>query len=255
VTPRIPTGFPTLDRHLRGGLRREDLVVIGGDAGIGTSALALGLALAAAESGVRTAVISTEGRAERLADRALGQLAAADPAELDGTELPDARRVEIATAAARLRALPLTMHAATSSLADELHEIAGPDWEVLVIDALEGLVLETSARAEAEAAWITRLKRAAVARGGTVILTTHLTGELSRRDDPRPLLRDFGADGAIAAQADLVLGIHREEHYRPDRGVVGAAEVLIVKDRGGPTGAIDCWFEAACRRFEDLASA
>lgn len=255
MTAKIPTGFPTLDRHLGGGLRREDLVVLGGDAGIGTTAFATGIALAAAAAGVRTVMISTEGRAERLAERALGQLAGAGPQELAGEELTDARRLEIAAAAARLREMPLTLRAAPVTLADELREIAGLDWELLVLDALEGLVLEPSARAEVEAAWVTRLKRAAVAQGGTVVLTTHLAGDLSGREDPRPLLRDFGADGAIRAQADLVLGIYREEHYRPDRGVVGAAEVLVVKDRGGATTAIDCWFEAGCRRFEDLASA
>jgi replicative DNA helicase len=255
VTPRIPTGFPTLDRHLRGGLRREDLVVLGGDAGIGTSSLATGIALGAARAGIRTVLISTEGRAERLAERALAQLAGAGPEELAGDDLTDARRLEIAAAATHLRDLPLTMNAAPVGLAEELRQIAGLDWELLVIDALEGLILESVARSEAEAAWITRLKRAAIAQGGTVVLTTHLKGDLSAREDPRPLLRDFGADGAIRAQADLVLAVYREEHYRPDRGVVGAAEMLVLKDRGGAPAAIDCWFEAGCRRFEDLASA
>ena len=67
----VPTGFPSIDRLLGGGLRRRDLVVLGGDIGAGKSALALGLALRVAQRGTTVALVSGEMDEERLMERAL----------------------------------------------------------------------------------------------------------------------------------------------------------------------------------------
>src|SRR5438046_3997847 len=67
----VPTGFPSIDRILGGGLRRRDLVVLGGDIGSGKSALALGLALRTAQQGTGVALFSGEMDEERLMERAL----------------------------------------------------------------------------------------------------------------------------------------------------------------------------------------
>src|SRR5215208_3567031 len=67
----VPTGFPSLDRMLAGGLRRRDLVILGGDVGSGKSALALGVAIRAAASGVPTVYFSGEMGPQRLLERAL----------------------------------------------------------------------------------------------------------------------------------------------------------------------------------------
>src|SRR2546430_3778272 len=67
----IPTGFPSIDRLLGGGLRRRDLVVLGGDIGSGKSALALGLAMRVAQRGTGVALFSGEMNEERLMERAL----------------------------------------------------------------------------------------------------------------------------------------------------------------------------------------
>jgi replicative DNA helicase len=67
----VPTGFPTLDKNLGGGVRRGDLVVLGGDVGVGKSALALAIALRAAESGRGVEFYTAEMDAERVLERAL----------------------------------------------------------------------------------------------------------------------------------------------------------------------------------------
>src|SRR5690606_385134 len=97
------------------------------------------------------------------------------------------------------------------------------------------------------------LKRLALEQRGTVLLTCHLGSRVAARSDPRPRLSDFGADGQVQADADLVLGLYREEQYRPDLGVAGAAELIILKDRNGSPAAVDLWFEPTSGRFEDLA--
>src|SRR5262245_19865256 len=73
ATPRdtVPTGFPSVDRLLGGGLRRRDLVVLGGDVGAGKSALALGLALRVAQQPLGVAFLSGEMDEERMMERAI----------------------------------------------------------------------------------------------------------------------------------------------------------------------------------------
>lgn len=248
----VSTGYPTLDLQLDGGMPRGALIVLGGDAGIGSSAMAMGIALGAAGGGTRTVFLSSESREEGLVARATSQLSGA-PLRSVETGQPEGDHVgAITTARSRLLELPVRMAMAPSDFAEDLQHVAGIDWELLVIDGLGGLVVDTVGREQILAGWVARLKRLAVDHGGTVLITAHATATIAERSDPRPRLADFGADGAIRSQADLVLGLYREEHYRPDRGIIGAAELLILKNRRGPCAAIDLWFESGCRRFEDL---
>lgn len=256
MTEPIATGYPTLDRQLQGGLRPEDLIVLGGDSGAGCSALALGIAVRVAERGVPVTLLSTEMSATRLAERALAQTARATLQELEGTGLDDIRRADIADAAMRLRALPLTFRTQPEEgWSAELGAYADA-WGLLVVDALEGLPWDPRGpRDEAWAARVGSLKRLAIARGAPVLLVTHLGPEVAARADHRPVLRDFGAAGAVQQLADVVMALYREERYRPDAGVTGAAELLVLKDRHGQPGPVDLWFAPAWFRFEDLAEA
>lgn len=253
MSPALVTGFPTLDFQLDGGLPRGALVVLGGDAGIGSSAMAMGIALGAAAHGTRTVFLSSESREEGLIARATSQLSGAPIRSVDADRPDDEHVATIASARSRLLELPIRLAMAPSELVEDLQQMAGIDWELLVIDGLEGLILDTVGRQQILAGWVARLKRMAVAHGGTVLITAPTVPAIAEREDSRPRLADFGADGAIRSAADLVLGLYREEHYRPDRGVIGAAELLILKNRRGPRAAIDLWFESGCRRFEDLA--
>ena len=85
----IPTGFPSIDRLLGSGLRRRDLVVLGGDIGSGKSALALGLALRVAQRGTGVALFSGEMDEERLMERALAIEGRVAVDELRGAKLND----------------------------------------------------------------------------------------------------------------------------------------------------------------------
>src|SRR5205809_7555108 len=83
----VPTGFPSVDRTLGGGLRRRDLVVLGGDSGSGKSALALGLALRTAQQGTGVALFCGEMDEERLMDRPLASEGRATVDELRSAKL------------------------------------------------------------------------------------------------------------------------------------------------------------------------
>jgi replicative DNA helicase len=66
------------------------------------------------------------------------------------------------------------------------------------------------------------------------------------------VLDDLGGLGSIKQGADLVLAIYREEMYRPGQGVEGATELIIAKNRNGPTGFVDLYFRPSILRFEDM---
>src|SRR5687767_1966265 len=105
----VPTGFGSLDKVLGGGLRRRDLILLGGDIGAGKSALALGIALRVAQQELGVAFLSGEMDEERLMERALaieGRIAVDD---LRAAKMSDQSRAGIGGAAVRLRGLPLTM--------------------------------------------------------------------------------------------------------------------------------------------------
>src|SRR2546422_1127569 len=118
----VPTGFPSLDRILGGGVRRRDLVVLGGDVGSGKSALALGIALRVAqqEAGPGVAFFSGEMDEERLMERALAVEGRVAVDELRAAKLSDQTRAEVGGAAVRLRGLPLA-----------ILPLAAPDFETL----------------------------------------------------------------------------------------------------------------------------
>src|SRR6266849_6956111 len=105
----VPTGFPSVDRLLGGGLRRRDLVVLGGDVGAGKSALALGLALRVAQQPLGVAFLSGEMDEERLMERALAIEGRVAVDELRSAELSEQMRAGIGAAAVRLRGLPLSL--------------------------------------------------------------------------------------------------------------------------------------------------
>ncbi|HYT71921.1 MAG TPA: DnaB-like helicase C-terminal domain-containing protein [Gemmatimonadales bacterium] len=271
----VPTGFPSVDRLLGGGLRRRDLVVLGGDIGSGKSALALGLALRVARRGAGEAAGAGGGREaeaaeagvaffsgemdeERLTERALAIEGRVAVDELRSARLSDQSRASLGGAAVRLRGLPLTNL-----------QLAAPDFETMAqrLDPLRGLGLVVvdylqlvpspagtarSTQDEDLALVLQRLKALALERRVALLVVAQLPRFEGKRQNPRPNLDDFGHLGAIKQHADVVLGIYREDMYNPGFGVDGATELLVLKNRNGPTGFVDLYFYRRWMRFEDM---
>jgi replicative DNA helicase len=252
----VVTGFASLDRLLGGGLRAGDLVVVGGDVGSGTSALALAIALRAAQTrseGV-VAFLSGEMTVERVAERVLAIEGRSRIDDLRQGTLDDAARAEAGAAALRLRDSALLLDRVPAggmeALAEELRRTL--DLQLAVVDPLESLAVGERERAEELAAATVRLKQVALELGTAIVATSHLPALQRDRADLRPRLDDFGALGAIKQHADVVLGLFREEMYASARGVEGATELLVLKNRNGPTGYVDLYFYQQWMRFEDM---
>jgi len=254
----IPTGFPSVDKLLGGGLRRRDLVILGGDVGAGKSALALGVALRVAQQELPVALLSGEMDEERLMERALAVEGRVAVDELRTAKMNDQMRAGIGAAAVRLRGLPLTILPLAAPDLETAFERLTPlrDLALVVVDYLQLVPAPASGargpQDEELAQVLRRLKAVALERQVALLVVAQLPKFHPERENPRPTLDDFGHLGAIKQHADVVLAIYREEMYRPGGGVEGATELLVAKNRNGPTGFVDLYFYRRWMRFEDM---
>jgi len=250
----IATGFPTLDRLLGGGVRRGDLIALGGDVGSGKSSLALAIALRAAAQRSEVAYFSGEMTVDRVMERVLAMEGRATIDDLRTGTLDEESRSSVGAAALRLRdVMPRFARMPREGLQALANEITAlTDVELVVIDSLTCLPLGDKTEGEALAAAVRTLKRTAVEARVALLITTALPRLDRTRPDPRPALDDYGAMGGIAQLSDLVLGLYREEMYRPGYGTEGGTELLLLKNRNGATGYLDLYFYKQWMRFEDM---
>ena len=251
----IATGFPSVDRLLGGGIRRGDLVVLGGDVSSGKSALALAIALRIAEERHGVAFFTGEMSRERVMERALAIEGRARIDDLRAGALDETTRAAVGAAVIRLREVLPRLERMPAEGVHALTRLVDDAWqiELLVIDSLQALVTGSAERGldEELAAALPVLKRLAIDLDLAVLVTAQLP-HLDARPDRRPRLDDFGALGAVKHHADVVMGIFREEMYEASRGNQGATELLVLKNRNGGTGYVDLYFYAQWMRFEDM---
>jgi replicative DNA helicase len=254
----IPTGFPSVDRVLGGGLRRRDLVVLGGDIGAGKSSLALAVALRVARQEVGVAFFSGEMDEERLMERALALEGRVAVDELRSAKLTEQTRAGVGGAAVRLRGLPLNILPLAAPDLETLAERLDPlrQLGLVVVDYLQ-LVPSPAGTARSSqdedlALVLQRLKALALDRRVALLVVAQLPKFEAKRPNPRPNLDDFGHLGSVKQHADVVAGLYREEMYNPGFGVDGATELLVLKNRNGATGFVDLYFYRRWMRFEDM---
>ncbi len=251
----VTTGCPSIDRVLGGGLRRRDLVVLGGDIGSGKSALALSIALRAASANVSVVFFSGEMDEDRIFERAMAIEGRTQVDQLRKAEISEERRAAVGSAALKLQDLPLHIHPLVGRQFDEA---LAPAWQhdpqLIVVDYLQLLPAPSDKLTQEEdnAAALRALKALALERDIACLLVAQLPKHQPGRPDPRPTLDDFGTLGSVKQHADIVLGLFREEMYNPGGGVEGAAELIVAKNRNGPTGFIDLYFHHQWMRFEDM---
>lgn len=250
----VPSGFPSLDRALGGGFRRQDLIVLGGDVGAGKSALALGVAIRVAANGRTVSYLSGEMEENRILERALALEGRVQVDEIRTADLADSNRAAVGGAAVRLRDLPLSFYSLDGANFEEaLAPVSSHATPLVVIDYLQLLPPPEQRLTHEEdcAASVRALKTFAMARSIACLVVAQLP-LLGERPDRRPRLDDFGALGSVKQHADVVLSLYREDMYANGPDVEGATELIIAKNRNGPTGFIDLYFHRQWMRFEDM---
>lgn len=256
----VPTGYRDLDR-LTCGLQRSDLIVIAGRPSMGKTALALNIVEhAAVDANVVCAIFSLEMSKEQLVQRMLCSRAEVDASKLRGGFLAESDWPKLTRAAGLLSEAPIFIDDSPAMNVLEIRAKARRlqrehGLGLVVVDYLQLMraIGRTESR-EREISEISRsLKALAKEIGVPVIALSQLNRGVEARQDKRPQLSDLRESGAIEQDADVIAFIYRDEMYHPDSADAGKAEVIIGKQRNGPTGRVMLTFRSHLTRFDDLA--
>lgn len=244
----VPTGYEKLD-EMTSGFQRSELIVIAGRPSMGKTAFCLNIARNAAGTGVPVGVFSLEMAAYQLAMRLLCAEAKVDAHKVRTGRLPDREWQRLGYAAGNLSEMPifiddspaltvLEIRAKARRLAAE-HNIG-----MLIVDYLQ--LVKGPAGAESRTLEISMISQSLKALAKELNIPVVALSQLSRAvesrgGDRRPILSDLRESGAIEQDADVVLFIYRPEVYAPAE-VEGVAEVIIGKQRNGPTGTVKLKF-------------
>lgn len=258
----VPTGFTQLD-YKTSGLQCADLIILAARPSMGKTALALNMARNAAVDGnVPVAVFSLEMSKEQLSMRMLCAEARVDSSRVRGGFLNPEDWNRITDAAGVLSEAPIYIDDSPDISATSIRTKArrlkmDKGLGLIIIDYLQlmrGRI--SSERRDLEISEISRsLKLLAKELDLPVVALSQLNRKLEERSDKRPQLSDLRESGALEQDADVVAFIYRDEVYNkeennPNRGT---AEIIIAKQRNGPTGVVPLTFLNAYTRFENPA--
>ena len=290
----LATGLLDLD-HKMGGLQASDLIIIAGRPGMGKTALATNIAFNIARAyrgelkpdgatqtvdGGIVGFFSLEMSAEQLATRIIAEQSGVASHKIRRGAISEQEFHLVTQAMQEMQSIPFFIDqtggisiAQLTARARRLKRQRGLD--VLVIDYLQ-LLSGTRTRSDSRVQELTEittgLKALAKELNVPILGLSQLSRAVEQRDDKRPQLSDLRESGSIEQDADVVLFVFREEYYHRNREpragtpehaqwmaegerIYGKAEVIIGKQRHGPTGTVELQFEAELTRFGNLAHA
>ena len=262
----VPTGFYDLDR-LTSGLQPGDLVVLAARPSMGKTAFAINIAEhVALKEGLPVAVFSMEMGASQLAIRIVGSIGRIDQGHLRTGNLTDDEWPRLAEAVEKLRTVSLHIDESPGLTPSELRANARRlarqcgKLGLIVVDYLQLMSGSGSGgngdNRATELGEISRgLKMLARELQCPVIALSQLNRSVEQRPDKRPMMSDLRESGAIEQDADIIMFIYRDEYYTKDAcKEPGVAEIIIAKQRNGPTGTVKLAFLRNITKFESLAS-
>jgi len=286
----VDTGFSGLNRQL-GGLNKSDLLVLAGRPAMGKTALATNIGFNAAktskeENNQSVLIFSLEMSAEQLAQRILAEQSTIDSHKLRNGDISEKEFSDLVSTQNEIMNLPFfiddTPAISVGQIASRARRLKRTNGLALIIIDYIQLIQGTKA-SEAqgrvqEVSSITRgLKSLAKELDVPILALSQLSRAVEQREDKRPILADLRESGSIEQDADVVMFVYREEYYldkseptqrdnenqenfnerflrwQDRRNLAeGKAEIIISKQRHGPTGIIQVQFEAKYTRFMDL---
>jgi len=278
----VPTGLTGIDDRL-GGLHKSDLIIIAGRPSMGKTALATNIAFHAAsklqESGKKSTVafFSLEMSSEQLSTRILAEQSRIKSDDIRRGKISDEQFDKFIETSKNIAELPLYIDetpaisiAAVSNRARRIKRLFG--LEMIVVDYIQlmrGPVNNANNRVQ-EISEITQgLKAIAKELSVPVLALSQLSRAVEQRDDHKPLLSDLRESGSIEQDADVVMFVYRAAYYlerkEPQAATVEHAEwqakmseiahlaqIIIAKQRHGPTGNVDLEFEGMFTKFRDI---
>ena len=278
----VPTGLKDLDSRL-GGLHKQDLIIIAGRPSMGKTALATNIAFYAAKNiekkGSKSSVafFSLEMSSEQLSTRILSEQSRIRSNDIRRGKVSEKEFEQFIETSKNIFDLPLYIDetpaitiSAISNRSRRIKRLFGLD--LIVVDYIQ-LMRSGNIRNEGrvqEISEITQgLKALAKELDVPVLALSQLSRAVEQRDDKKPQLSDLRESGSIEQDADVVMFVYREEYYlerkEPRAGtpehlewqskmdeINGLAEIMIGKQRHGPTGNIRVEFESMYTKFKDF---
>ena len=257
----LPTGFIDLD-EMTAGLQPADLIIVAARPSMGKTALSVNMAeYAALKSKKAVAIFSMEMSASQLAFRLISSLGRINQQHLRTGELEEEEWPRVTSAVQLLTEAKIFIDDTPALSPGELRARARRlkrehDLGLIVIDYLQLMqVPGTKENRATEISEISRsLKALAKELNVPVIALSQLNRSLEQRTDKRPVMADLRESGAIEQDADVIMFIYRDDYYNHESAEKGVAEVIIGKQRNGPTGVVKLAFLGQYTKFENLAS-
>jgi replicative DNA helicase len=262
----VASGFNDLD-ELTSGFQPSDLIVVAARPSMGKTAFILNIAQhAAIEHNVPVALFSLEMSKESLVQRMLTGEARVDAQKLRKGMLRDDDFPRLARAAGILAQAPIFIDDSPGITLLEMRSAArrlraDANIGLVVVDYLQ--LIQSTSDAENRTQEISQISRSLKALAKELAVPVVALSQLSRateqRTDKRPQLSDLRESGAIEQDADLVMFIYRQEMYegptdKDGNSLEGRAEVIVGKQRNGPTGIVNLFFHKAYTRFENYSA-
>ena len=261
----LATGFTDLDR-MTTGLQPGDLVIVAGRPSMGKTSWALNVAQTAAiEHGVPVAVFSLEMSKEQLVQRLMCAEGRVDAQNLRRGRLAADEYQRLAGAAAHLNAASIWIDDSATSNVLEMKAktrrlMAEADLGLIIVDYIQ--LISSSARTDSRVQEVSEISRGLKAMARELEVPVIALSQLSRapeqRTDRRPQLSDLRDSGSLEQDADLVMFLYRQEYYtgpsdKDGNSVEGKAELIVSKQRNGPTGTVDLYFHKSYTRFDSVS--
>lgn len=259
----LSTGFTDLDNKTQG-LQKGDLIIVAGRPSMGKTAFVLNIAEhVAMREDQSVAIFSLEMSTEQLATRLLSSYSGIPAGALRSADLTDDQWSQLSAAASAFYSNkifiddtgglnPIAMRSRARRLKREHTDLG-----LIIIDYIQ--LMSGARQTDNRVTEVGDISRAikALARelDVPIIALSQLSRKVEERTDKRPVMSDLRESGAIEQDADLILMLFREEYYKPDdQSLKGLAELIIGKQRNGPTGTIKLSFTGEHMRFYGLAS-
>ncbi len=258
----LPTGYKQLDK-MTAGMHAGDLIVVAGRPGMGKTSFALNVAHhACAKSKRPVAVFSLEMPKGQLVRRLLGSEARVDGNRIRTGQLQKDDWPKLADAAGTLSEMPIWIDDTPAITMLELRAKARRlksevGLSLIVVDYLQ--LMRSGSRNDSREQEISEISRSLKALAKELEMPVMALSQLNRGvesrglKDKRPQLSDLRESGAIEQDADTIWFIYRDEVYNQDSDDRGIAEIIVGKQRAGPTGTCRVRFFSEYTRFDDLA--
>jgi replicative DNA helicase len=256
----LPTGYPDFDR-MTAGLQPSDLIILAARPSMGKTTFALNLgSYAAVELKVPAIIFSLEMSKEQLALKLLCSEAGVDNQRIRTGTLRDDDWPKLSHALGRLSDAMLFIDDTPGISALEIRAKARRikaehGLGLVIIDYLQ--LMQSRSRSENRQQEVSEISRSlkALARelDVPVIALSQLSRAVEQRTDKRPGLADLRESGSLEQDADIVGFLYREDYYNPETDRKNITELIIAKQRNGPVGSVDFYFQKEFSKFQSLS--